>query len=437
MPDSTILVQDLGKRYRIWTHHPPTTLKERVALSASRLRRRPSNGAPLRSEIWALQNVSFEIPRGEIFGVIGANGAGKSTLLAILAGVTEPTTGYAEIRGRVSSLLEVGTGFHPELSGRDNIFLNGTFLGMSRRETRHKFDEIVEFSELGDLIDMPVKRYSTGMYMRLAFAVSAHMDPEILLLDEVLSVGDAAFQEKSLARIDQITRSGRTVLFVSHDASSVANLCHRVLYLKDGRPQFVGPVDEALERYLGTRPELLHGGGNLEHAPRDGNGECRIRQLTISHGDGSPEIYPHEPVAISAEVAFARNVDPTGTELEVAFTSPITGQLAGIAAPLDEDEARAGASLSVSVDFTIEELPLKPGTYFLSVDVVRGNEVLDRVMNQVEFTIYDSRTTERSQNLPEGSRAARASIVQLRHSWRLASSTAEPDGVGDVDVVRT
>jgi lipopolysaccharide transport system ATP-binding protein len=260
------------------------------------------------------------------------------------------------------------------------------------------------------------------------------MDPEILLLDEVLSVGDAAFQEKSLARIDQITRSGRTVLFVSHDASSVANLCHRVLYLKDGRPQFIGPVDEALERYLGSRPELLQGGGNLDNSPRDGDGGCRIQRLTISHVDGSPEVYPHEPVAISAEVTFARSVDPADTELEIAFTSPITGQLAGIAAPLDENETCVGAS--VIVDFTIEELPLKPGTYFLSVDVVRDNEVLDRVMNQVEFIIYDSRT-ECSPDRPERSRAARASIVQLRHSWRVVSSAAETDGVGDVDAVRT
>jgi homopolymeric O-antigen transport system ATP-binding protein len=429
MPNSAILVRDLGKRYRIWTHHPPTTLKERIALSASRLRRNATAATPSRTEIWALQNVSFEIPPGEIFGVIGANGAGKSTLLAILAGITEPTTGYAEIRGRVTSLLEVGTGFHPELSGRDNIFLNGTFLGMSRRETRLKFDEIVEFSELGDLIDMPVKRYSTGMYMRLAFAVSAHMDPEILLLDEVLSVGDAAFQEKSLARIDQITRSGRTVLFVSHDASSVANLCHRVLYLKEGRPEFVGAVDEALERYLGKR-KILENGGSLEHVPRDGTGECRIQRLTISHFDGSSEIYPDESVVIRAEVGFERETDTTGTELEVAITSPVAGELASIAAPLDERGPRAMPLDRIGVDFTIDELPLKPAIYFLSVAVVRDRDVLDRVMYQVEFTIRDSRSTE-------GSAPRRMGTVRLRHSWRISSGAAEPDGVGDVDVVRT
>jgi lipopolysaccharide transport system ATP-binding protein len=203
-----------------------------------------------RHDVWALRGVSFDVERGEVFGVIGSNGAGKSTLLSILARITEPTAGYAEITGKVSSLLEVGTGFHPELSGRDNVFLNGAILGMSRTETAAKFDEIVEFSGVREFIDMPVKRYSSGMHVRLAFAVAANLDPEILLLDEVLAVGDAEFQAKCHARVRELMESGKTVLFVSHDIRSVAKLCRRAIVLKDGRITFTGPAREAVEHYL-------------------------------------------------------------------------------------------------------------------------------------------------------------------------------------------
>jgi lipopolysaccharide transport system ATP-binding protein len=247
MSSSVISVEGLGKRYRVGQGPRPATLKELVQTAGHRFGRRGAQRTT-----WALQDVSFEVSRGEVVGVVGHNGAGKSTLLSILARITEPTTGSARIRGRVSSLLEVGTGFHPELTGRDNVYLNAAILGMSRRETAAKFDEIVDFADLRDYIDTPVKRYSSGMIVRLGFAVAAHLDPDVLLLDEVLAVGDVPFQQKCLARVDELTHDGRTVLFVSHDPDSVRRLCNRVLFIDAGRIIYSGDVDVALEHYVST-----------------------------------------------------------------------------------------------------------------------------------------------------------------------------------------
>ncbi len=200
--------------------------------------------------MWALRDVSFDVEAGQVIGIIGRNGAGKSTLLKILTRITEPTTGRAEIHGRVGSLLEVGTGFHPELTGRENIYLNGAILGMTRAEIGSKFDDIVEFSEIAEFLDTPVKRYSTGMYVRLAFAVAAHLEPEILLVDEVLSVGDVAFQRKCLGQMGQIAGSGRTVFLVSHNMGAVRGLCERVVEIEDGHPVADGPADEIVNQYI-------------------------------------------------------------------------------------------------------------------------------------------------------------------------------------------
>lgn len=201
-------------------------------------------------EFWALQDVSFEVPQGEVLGIIGRNGAGKSTLLKILSRITEPTRGRVTLRGRVASLLEVGTGFHPELSGRENIFLNGAILGMSRAEIKRKFDQIVDFAGVEKFLDTPVKRYSSGMYVRLAFAVAAHLEPEILVVDEVLAVGDAEFQKKCLGKMQDVASSGRTVLFVSHNMAAVSALCQRALLLAQGKVVTHGPTSEVMQRYM-------------------------------------------------------------------------------------------------------------------------------------------------------------------------------------------
>jgi lipopolysaccharide transport system ATP-binding protein len=251
---AAIQVQGLGKRYRIGTaKRPHDRLSEALVRSITapwrRLRSAGSSGEP-KNAIWALRDVSFDVRKGEVLGIIGRNGSGKSTLLKILARITEPTAGRAEIRGRTGALLEVGTGFHGDLTGRENIYLNGAILGMKRREIDRKFDEIVAFSEVEPFLDTQVKHYSSGMQVRLAFAVAAHLDPEVLFLDEVLAVGDHAFRQKCYARIREVYTSGRTVLLVSHDMDSVKQLCTQAMWLEKGRIQALGKPSEVVAEYL-------------------------------------------------------------------------------------------------------------------------------------------------------------------------------------------
>jgi lipopolysaccharide transport system ATP-binding protein len=265
MSNAIITVESLGKKYQILHQgesRRSTTLREALTLKAASLvrgltrsnGRRPggeSESASTREEFWALRDVSFEVKQGEVLGVIGRNGAGKSTLLKVLGRITEPTEGRVHMRGRVASLLEVGTGFHPELTGRENVFLNGAILGMSRVEIKRKFDEIVDFSGVEKFLDTPVKRYSSGMYVRLAFAVAAHLEPEILIVDEVLAVGDAQFQKKCLGKMQDVaTKEGRTVLFVSHNMTAVRSLCGRIILIKSGQLAGDGLPDEIIQAYV-------------------------------------------------------------------------------------------------------------------------------------------------------------------------------------------
>jgi homopolymeric O-antigen transport system ATP-binding protein len=267
MSDPIIVVENLGKRYTVSREGGGfqyvalrDVLMARLASAAGWLRHRGRAKTTQRKEFWALRNVSFDVERGQVVGIIGRNGAGKSTLLKVLSRITEATEGRVTLDGRVASLLEVGTGFHPELTGRENIKLNGAILGMTRSEIMRKFDEIVSFAEVEHFLEMPVKRYSSGMYMRLAFAVAAHLDPEILVIDEVLAVGDAHFQKKCLGRMSEVAKGGRTVLFVSHNMNAVENLCTQALYLERGRVAAQGDdVRAIVTRYLG--------GGDTDKAP--------------------------------------------------------------------------------------------------------------------------------------------------------------------------
>jgi lipopolysaccharide transport system ATP-binding protein len=244
-----ISVENLSKRYIIGHETRQDTLRDRLSHGIACLLR--GRRTIIEEEFWALRDISFDIRSGEVVGVIGRNGAGKSTLLKILSRITEPTAGRVTLRGRVASLLEVGTGFHPELTGRENIYLNGAILGMSRLEIARKFDEIVAFAEVERFLDTPVKRYSSGMYVRLAFAVAAHLEPEILIVDEVLAVGDQQFQEKCLGKIRQVTRQdARTVLYVSHNLKSIEQLCDRAIYLKNGRIAGIGPASEVVSQFI-------------------------------------------------------------------------------------------------------------------------------------------------------------------------------------------
>ena len=271
MNDIAIRAEKLGKQYHIGKRERYRTLRDTLADTVTAPFRwmrkgKSANGDAAPDHIWALKDISFEIPRGEVVGIIGRNGAGKSTLLKVLSRITEPTEGRAEIHGRVGSLLEVGTGFHPELTGRENIFLNGAILGMHKAEIARKFDEIVAFAEIEKFIDTPVKHYSSGMYMRLAFAVAAHLDTDILIVDEVLAVGDAEFQKKCLGKMGDISKGGRTVLFVSHNLSAVRSLCGSGIVLAHGELSSYGPINQVIGDYtygltkendLGTHSQAL------------------------------------------------------------------------------------------------------------------------------------------------------------------------------------
>jgi lipopolysaccharide transport system ATP-binding protein len=294
-----IRAEHIGKRYRIGATQGVgryRSLREDISELAS-LRRRQQERA--KRDLWALKDVSFEIRAGETVGIIGRNGAGKSTLLKILARITPPTSGRGETHGRVGSLLEVGTGFHPELTGKENIMLAGAIMGMSRAEVQKRFNDIVEFADLAKFLETPVKRYSTGMYMRLAFSVAAHLEPEILLVDEVLAVGDAAFQKKCLGRMEELSGTGRTVLFVSHSMPSVLRLCPRVIFLDGGHVAVDGTASSVIEEYMGR------GGGAAvrewpDPATAPGDERVRLRGVRVvdEKGDLAPEIDIRNPVFI-------------------------------------------------------------------------------------------------------------------------------------------
>jgi lipopolysaccharide transport system ATP-binding protein len=307
MSDVAIRVENLSKQYRIGGLQARYKLMRELLVEAAQapFRRLASvvrgQSSTVSGEIiWALKDVSFEVKRGEVVGIIGRNGAGKTTLLKILSRITEPTEGYAEIRGRVGSLLEVGTGFHPELTGRENIYLNGAILGMKRAEIEHKFDEMVAFAEIERFIDTPVKHYSSGMYVRLAFAVAAHLEPEILLVDEVLAVGDAAFQTKCLGKMSDVARGGRTVLFVSHNMAAVQSLCSRVLLVDGGRVIADGKPLSIIEQYS-SQVQVGSGTFDLTDHPRSGgDGNARIERFRVIDAT----LRPISSVPMGARVGF-------------------------------------------------------------------------------------------------------------------------------------
>jgi lipopolysaccharide transport system ATP-binding protein len=317
MSDIAIRAAGLGKRYAIRHERRQryTALRDVIADKARRLMtlgRRDADEPPAVENFWALRNVSFDVPRGQVLGVIGRNGAGKSTLLKILSRITEPTEGRLELDGTVASLLEVGTGFHPELTGRENIFLNGAILGMSRADITRKFDEIVAFAEVERFLDTPVKRYSSGMYVRLAFAVAAHLEPDILVVDEVLAVGDTLFQEKCLATMKRVSRTeGRTVLFVSHNLGAVQSLCQSAIVLSQGTVAFHGSVDDGVRHYMQQDTSRL---GAFSDRIRSGSGEARITSVRFEDDSGAPSTHFRmgEPLTVVVTARFDSPVqDPT------------------------------------------------------------------------------------------------------------------------------
>ena len=392
MSSPVIHVENLGKRYKIGERERYLALRDVLARAASaplRLFRSgnhsSSNGDP--THIWALKDVSFDVRQGEVVGIIGRNGAGKTTLLKILARVAKPTEGFADIRGRMGSLLEVGTGFHPELTGRENVFLSGAILGMSKAEIQRKFDEIVAFAEVEKFIDTPLKYYSTGMQMRLAFAVAAHLEPEILLVDEVLAVGDVSFQRKCLGKMSNVARAGRTILFVSHNMGAVARLCGRTIWLDGGRIVANGPSNDVLSEYQSsqeapsatwTRPPDAGFGSEvsfLEASIRDTDGIPRV----VFSGDEEITIAIRYKVAqsLGACAIGARICSYDGTTILTTIDADGTGYSA-----LPKEPGLYSALFRVSKGL------LAPGSYhvFLAAHAP-GRHVYDLIEQAASFEI--------------------------------------------------
>jgi ABC-type polysaccharide/polyol phosphate transport system ATPase subunit len=371
MSNVAIRVDTLGKRYRIGTRAQYHTMRDRLthALTAPARWFGPTKSTTMtvdRTHFWALRNVSFEMKEGEVLGLIGRNGAGKTTLLKILSRVTQPTEGLAEIRGRVGSLLEVGTGFHPELSGRENTFLNGAILGMGKKEIERKFDAIVDFAEVADFIDTPLKHYSTGMQMRLAFAVAAHFEPEILLVDEVLAVGDFAFQKKCLGKMGEVARAGRTIVLVSHQMNQIRRLCEKVIWMDGGTIRQSGPTAEVAGAYEAAV--------NSGSAPSQENRGQKARFISWEFVKSDVDS-PH----------MLTTLDPPTVQFTVEINKEVRRGHHGVALfTMDRQLIWAWAKDDVFLEpgvhsfvYSFPMLPLRPGAYCWQVSLWEDGELLD------------------------------------------------------------
>ena len=381
-PHPAIIVENLGKKYFIRHRRKEgyKTLRDVLANNVKALGRRLIHRQtscppiPSKEEFWALKNVSFEIIPGERIGVIGRNGAGKSTLLKLLSRITDPSDGRIELLGRVGSLLEVGTGFHPELTGRENIFLNGAILGMSRDDIRKRFDEIVAFAEVGKFLDTPVKRYSSGMYVRLAFAVAAHLEPEILLVDEVLAVGDAQFQKKCLGKMEEAGSEGRTVLFVSHNMSIIANLCDQTILMDGGRIVMQGATKNVVQKYL----EMGIGTESGQVKWEGGTGDDIVKLFAIRVCDESGKVCTTMDVAKSFYLELEYEVYKEFEDLRVGFrilTADATLILLSIDSDSEENKSKRPGYYKMRVP--IPGNFLNVGKYFVTV----GADIPNRMMN--------------------------------------------------------
>jgi lipopolysaccharide transport system ATP-binding protein len=387
--DIAVRVENLSKRYEIGSaKRRHDTLRDLITESAKKAFSRNGRSRLQRNFVWALNDVSFEIKQGEVVGIIGRNGAGKSTLLKILSRITGPTSGYAEIHGRVGSLLEVGTGFHPELTGRENIYLNGAVLGMKKAEIERKFDEIVAFAETEKFIDTPVKRYSSGMYLRLAFAVAAHLEPEILMVDEVLAVGDVAFQKKCLGKINKVAKEGRTVLFVSHNLVAIESLCDRALLIEQGQLSSVGDARELVHKYLTLDVDASDGQRDLSsHPGRTKSSIPIMKQVTLrSHGSAPVStVLMGAPLAVRVE--FSSESEPIRPVLGVVIVdhhgSPIFGVNNRFISGYHFDKSVSNGTITCR----FETLPLMPGRYVLDLYFGHQHHDLDVVHEAVSFEV--------------------------------------------------
>jgi lipopolysaccharide transport system ATP-binding protein len=400
-----IKVRNLSKRYRIGARQEAfPTLRDSITQTLrapfDRFRR---NGTHDGNTIWALKDVSFEVAPGEVVGIIGRNGAGKSTLLKILSRIVTPTIGQVDLYGRVASLLEVGTGFHVELSGRENIYLNGAILGMKKSEINRKFDEIVAFSEIETFIDTQVKHYSSGMYMRLAFAVAAHLEPEILLVDEVLAVGDAGFQKKCLGKMHEVGREGKTVIFVSHNMAAIQNLCGRVILIGNGQVEYSGGTNDGIDRYMATAKILTSGEMDLAAHPMREKGKIpllRAIRLLDNNGVSKSRFSPREPMRI--ELTFDPIVDLDDPQFGIGVDDSLGTRIFSLATYLS-DAVLVPLKQPSRVICSIDQLSLAPGRYHLSLSAgTIRNMLMDAIENAVSFEVAADDFFGNGRSIPAG-----------------------------------
>lgn len=371
-------------------------------------------------EFWALKNINLEVKKGERLGIIGRNGAGKTTLLKLLSRITEPTAGQIKIRGRVASLLEVGTGFHPELTGRENIYLNGAILGMARQEVRRKFDEIVDFAGVEHFLDIPVKRFSTGMFVRLGFAVAAHLEPEILIVDEVLAVGDASFQKKCIGKMSSVAKEGRTVLFVSHQMQSVSNLCNRAILLDRAKLVKEGSTDEVINRYLNEKAT-----GNVvalkDRKDRQGNGKLRLVDTWVEDEKNNrvTNVILGKTVKICARYEIPDGKAVNGLKTAFAVNSLQNIQISDLSNVTTGDVFFAPIPFKGIITCVIKKLPLNIGTYTYNIMIREKNDdILDYIVEAGRFNVTEG------DFFGTGKITASNRLIMMDHNWKIS-----PDGI--------
>lgn len=415
MSDIAIKADRLSKHYRLGAATAQhNTLRDHLMHRLRGLTRRRGRQPESETSFWALKDISFEVKRGEVLGIVGHNGAGKSTLLKILSRITQPTTGTADIYGRVSSLLEVGTGFHSELSGRENIFLNAAMLGMRREEVRRKFDEIIAFSGVEAFIDTPVKRYSSGMYVRLAFAVAAHLEPEILIVDEVLAVGDASFQQKCLGKMEEVSRSGRTVLIVSHNMTVIEGLCERAILLEKGRIARIGKTHEVVEGYADAIRGLAGTAIEARH-DREGLGEILLTRIEVLDGDKHPvaAAITGRDVVIRMYYRCAKGKEFSNCRVSISVNGRKAQDLFVLSTDIVDPKPLTLRGEGY-VDFVVPELPLTGGAYFFQSYIESNGHAQDWIRNVAPFSVLDADYYGTGKLCPPG---WEANGVLVRYRW--------------------
>jgi len=425
MSDLVISVESLSKLYRIGVQQHSLltdylTHRLRRVLGSDTAKTTVGNQ---QAEFWALKDVSFEARHGEVIGVIGRNGAGKSTLLKVLSRITLPTKGRARIFGRVGSLLEVGTGFHPELTGRENIFLSGAILGMRRVDISRKFDEIVEFAEIGQFLDTPVKRYSSGMYVKLAFAVAAHLETDILIVDEVLSVGDAAFQKKCLGKMDDVRKGGRTIILVSHDLPTIANLCRRVIWMKKGAIAEDGDPHRLIEGYLKETFSLANT-SLLDRTDRSGEGAMIVSAIEFYDGDGKRIQHAMSGKELRVRVRYHGRSNRVFSNYRVLASFNHEGRACFVMATDLVDQRPLSLSGDGYIEFTIPDLPLGAGRYYINAAIEHaGNTACqDWVESAGEIEVVEGDYYGTGKLYPHDGWRGQGMFV--RHSWRPSTHKA-------------